>query len=226
VHPTYAITPAREPLGVLDAWMWARQFKDKKGVRDADVCESTRWLEGYARVAELARQLPGTRLVYVADREADIAALMACARDLGEPADWLIRCSHNRALPKGEDGKDAGKLWARAVQGAPLGQLQFTLASRQGQKARAVRQQVWAQRVQIADGAGGTVQATCVVAREVDAPPGVKPVLWRLLTNRSIADLAGAAQLIDWYRARWEIEMFFHVLKNGCRIEALQLNTE
>ena len=29
--------------------------------------------------------------------------------------------------------------------------------------------------------------------------------------------------MIDWYRARWEIEMFFHVLKNGCRIEALQL---
>ncbi|MBK8386807.1 MAG: transposase [Candidatus Accumulibacter sp.] len=21
--------------------------------------------------------------------------------------------------------------------------------------------------------------------------------------------------LIDWYRARWEIEIFFHVLKNG-----------
>jgi hypothetical protein len=29
--------------------------------------------------------------------------------------------------------------------------------------------------------------------------------------------------LIDWYRARWEIELFFHVLKNGCRVEALQL---
>ena len=23
--PTYAVTPAREPLGVLDAWMWARE---------------------------------------------------------------------------------------------------------------------------------------------------------------------------------------------------------
>jgi hypothetical protein len=30
--------------------------------------------------------------------------------------------------------------------------------------------------------------------------------------------------LIDWYRARWEVEIFFHVLKNGCRIEALQLS--
>lgn len=23
VHPTYAVTPQRGPLGVLDAWMWA-----------------------------------------------------------------------------------------------------------------------------------------------------------------------------------------------------------
>ena len=31
--------------------------------------------------------------------------------------------------------------------------------------------------------------------------------------------------MIDWVRARWEIEMFFHVLKNGCCIEALQLGS-
>jgi hypothetical protein len=29
--------------------------------------------------------------------------------------------------------------------------------------------------------------------------------------------------LIDWYHVRWEIELYFHVLKNGCRVEALQL---
>lgn len=30
-------------------------------------------------------------------------------------------------------------------------------------------------------------------------------------------------ELIDWVRARREIEVFFNVLKNGCRVEALQL---
>lgn len=30
---------------------------------------------------------------------------------------------------------------------------------------------------------------------------------------------------MDWYRARWEIELFFLVLKQGCRVEALQLSS-
>ena len=58
---------------------------------------------------------------------------------------------------------------------------------------------------------------------EIDAPPGVKPVCWRLLTNRVAGTLAEVTELIDWYRARWEIEMFFNVLKNGCLVESLQL---
>jgi hypothetical protein len=218
LHLTYAVTLAREPLGVLDAWMWAREPKDANGERGG-LLESARWTEGYERVAELAAELPDTRLVYVADREADIVELMARARDLGHPADWLIRSQHNRALPEG------GKLWAAVTAGAPLGEVRFTLPSRHGQQAREVRQQVWAKRIELSDGKRGRVAATCIVAREVDAPTGVKPLEWRLLTNREAGTFEAAAELIDWYRARWEIELFFNILKNGCRVEALQLST-
>ena len=62
------------------------------------------------------------------------------------------------------------------------------------------------------------MSATCIVAREVDPPAGAKPIEWRLLSNRAVDDLDAAAQLIDWYRARWEVELFFHVLKNGLPI--------
>ena len=55
------------------------------------------------------------------------------------------------------------------------------------------------------------------------APAGSQPVVWRLLTNRSVATLTQATELIDWYRARWEIEMFFLILKEGCKVEQLQL---
>jgi hypothetical protein len=218
LHLTYAVSLAREPLGVLDAWMWARELRDAEGSRGG-ILESSRWIDGYERVAEQAADLPDTRLVYVADREADIAALMARARDLGHPADWLIRSQHNRALPEG------GKLWAEVTAGESLGEIRFTLPSRPGRPARQVRQRLWAKRVEIADGQGGRVAATCIVAREEQPPKGVKAVEWRLLTNRQAETFEAAAELIDWYRARWEIELFFHVFKNGCRVEALQLST-
>lgn len=215
LHPTYAVTPAREPLGVLDAWMWARSPKDAHGQR-GDIKESTRWIEGYERVAELAAQLPATRLVYVADREADIVVLMQTAQSLNHPADWLLRSQHNRSLPEG------GKLWEAATSGVPLGGIRFMMASRQGQAAREVRQLIWVQRVELSK---DRLPVTCLVAREIDPPAGVTPVEWRLITNRDATSFEAATELIDWYRARWEIELFFNVIKNSCHVEALQLST-
>jgi len=178
-----------------------------------------RWSEGYARVAELAGELPETRLAYVADRESDIRELMVRARDLGTPADWLLRSKHNRALPEG------GRLWAKVLSSSALGEIRFTLPGGRGRTAREVRQELYAQRVTLSDGRRGSFAVTCLIAREIGAPPGAKPIEWRLLTNRSAETLGEAAQLIDWYRARWEIELLFLVLKEGCRVEALQLAT-
>ncbi|XYI40321.1 hypothetical protein DAMDJJ_19520 [Cupriavidus necator] len=91
-------------------------------------------------------------------------------------------------------------------------------------KARTARQQLWVQRVELPAGKGKTVAATSIIAREFDAPAGVKPVEWRLLTNRVAGSLDEALELIDWYRARWEIELLFNILKNACRVEALQFS--
>ena len=129
---------------------------------------------------------------------------MARARDLGTPADWPLRSKHNRALPDGDT------LWDSVLATEPLGEIRFNLPARKGQKARPVHQQVHAKRVRIRVGRDDTIEASCVIAREIDPPAGVKVLEWRLL---------------NWYRARWEIELFFHVLKNGCKVEALQLST-
>ena len=70
-HSTVAASESGVTLGVLDAWMWARQAKGEPDIR-----ESTRWTEGYQRVAELKEELSSTEIVYVADREADIRELI------------------------------------------------------------------------------------------------------------------------------------------------------
>ena len=93
-------------------------------------------------------------------------------------------------------------MWARVTAGEALGGIRFTMHSRQGQKARDVRQWVWVKRTSVADRRGGRVDVTCLVAREEGVPAGVKPVEWRLLTNRRVETFEAATQLIDWYRAR------------------------
>lgn len=125
-----------------------------------------RWIEGYERLAEQAPNLPATRLVYVADREANMMPLMARAQQLDCPVDWQVRAGKNK-----------------------------------------------------------TVSATCIVARKYGSPADAKPVEWRLLTNRIATDVAAVSELIDWFRARWEIEVLFNVLKNGCCVEELQMGT-
>jgi hypothetical protein len=145
--------------------------------------------------------------------------LMVRAHDCGHAADYLLRSQHDRALP---DGK---KLWRAVLATASLGEVRFVLPPTKARKSRPVRQQLRAKRVTLSDRRGGQLEVTCVIATEINAPAGETPIEWRLLTNRNVKDFAAAAELVDWYRARWEIELFFLVLKQGCRVEALQLST-
>jgi hypothetical protein len=214
-HMTYAVTPHRVPLGVLDCWMWARQPRG-----EAALLESTRWIDGYERIAEMATQLPATRLVYVADREADFGALLGRAQALDYPADLLIRVRYDRKLQA-----DDAQLFAALSQAPALGEIVFALAPGRGRKARTVTQSVSVVRSVVRLPGNQTTTLTVVQAMEHDAPQGDKPVCWRLLTNRLITDLAQASELIDWYRARWEIELYFHIIKTGCQVEQLQLET-
>lgn len=32
-------------------------------------------------------------------------------------------------------------------------------------------------------------------------------------------------ELLEWYRRRWRVEIFFRILESGCRVETLQLGT-
>jgi hypothetical protein len=263
LHATLMISPEREALGVVDAWMYTRALSaeqlaklppvpvTKKSAKkkakllqsaasgssessesidtsaatetaaataQSALKESVRWIEGYDRMADMAERLaPTTRVVYIADREGDILGLMKRAQERDNIADWLVRAKHNRKLHEGE------MLWDSVAATEPLGGIKFNMVARKGEKARTITQEIRVKQVML--GKGGKIAATCIIATEVGAPPDTEPVCWRLLTNRSVTTLEQAIELIDWYRARWEIEIFFHVLKNGCTVEKMQLDT-
>ena len=70
-----------------------------------------------------------------------------------------------------------------------------------------------------------SVEVTAVYAKELRPPKGEKALEWLLLTSLSVEDFPSACTVVQWYRCRWEIEVFFRVLKQGCQIEQLRLQT-
>ena len=75
-------------------------------------------------------------------------------------------------------------MWAKVRSGEALGEIEFRLPARGAQASRLARQKLFACRVELPDGQGGTFPVTCVIAQEIGAPKGVKPIEWRLATNR------------------------------------------
>ena len=52
------------------------------------------------------------------------------------------------------------------------------------------------------------------------------PLEWILLTNVPINDITSGHEIVKWYLCRWQIEIYFRILKSGCNIEKLQLETK
>jgi hypothetical protein len=63
------------------------------------------------------------------------------------------------------------------------------------------------------------VEVVAVYAKEYRPPSGEEPIAWLLLTSVPVADFPSACTVVQWHRCRWEIELFFRMLKPGCQIE-------
>ena len=226
LHPTLAVTPERLCLGVLDVYLWAREpgslGQGNDPTRPLEEKESVRWVDGYQTVNELAEQLTETRLTYVADRESDIYDLFVEAPCPEAAADWLVRGQYDRVL-------DTGETLRQCLAKAPvLAETSFDQPGGNGRTARTVHQQIQAVRVTLPapyrpDRVLPEVEVTAILATEPHPPAGEEPVEWLLLTNLPVETPEQALEKLQWYLCRWQIEIYFRILKSGCRIEALQL---
>ena len=227
LHPTLAVTPERVALGLLDVHSWAREpgslGQEKASNRPLEAKESVRWVDGFARVNELAEQLTATRLTYIADREGDLYDLFVEAPCPQHGADWLVRVQHQERLLA-----DGRKLRA-VIEAAPvLTETTFERPASNGRSARTVQQQIKVVRVTLQapsrpDRTLPEVTVTAVLASEAQPPAGELPLEWLLLTNLPVETPEEAIEKLTWYLCRWQIEVYFKVLKSGCRVEQLQL---
>ncbi len=70
------------------------------------------------------------------------------------------------------------------------------------------------------------VEVYLVWVMETDPPDDVTPLEWLLITNVKVSNFSDALQRIDWYKQRWQIEVYFKVLKSGTKVEQVHLETK
>lgn len=227
LHSTLAFSTQGHPLGFLDAQCWARDRQDfgKKARRHQapiEAKESFKWLKSYRAVAAVQARLTHTVLVSVGDREADVYELFRDAQSHPQGPKLLIRAKHNRQLLN-----EQARLW-QTLQAQPLAGLQVLQVPRQGSRAaRAAHLAIRFAQVTLQSPARKAHEPAVIVwaifAQEQQAPPGVKPLEWLLLTTLPVTSFEQAIEKLTWYTRRWGIEVLHRTLKSGCRIEQRQL---
>lgn len=245
LHLLHAFTPDGTSLGTVEARLWVRDegvgcaslSRAQRAATPIEDKESHRWIETLRRAGEEARRCPSTRVVCVADSEADIYEYLVEGTTEPRRVDWIVRACQDRAV-EGENGPGAGRRHLREqvleqsvlfthtvqVRGRKAKVACETRGRRQPRESRRAEVEVRAARVTLRppwrpDRQLPEVTVNAVLVREVDPPKDDEPVEWLLLTSSPVDDAEQVRQVIQYYCVRWMIEVFFRVLKSGCRVE-------
>lgn len=232
LHSTLAVNAEGLPLGVLRAQFDApepRTDATPVAVKDR---KSFRWIESLRDCAALAKNLPHTHVISVADREADDYALLA-EQQRWPQVDLIVRAKADRRLPDGQ-----GRLFAVVRATPPCTTIALEIARRSqrlktskrpahsGRTQRSATLTVRYRKVQLARNqsdanAPATLPVTVIHAVEAMPPPGERPIEWFVLTTLAVDTPEQAVKVLHYYTLRWRIEDWHRVLKSGCRIDEL-----
>jgi len=222
VHPVLAVDAQDgQCLGLVGARIWRRTTGKAADYRKLPIeaKESNRWLEAADQAKAV---LAGASLVtVVADREADIYEKWDRLPD--HRTHVLTRACRDRSLSGG------GRLFATLAGFEEKHRFELDLTARPGKKRTArtatiaVRYgPVCIRRPKACSDrqASPEIELFAIEAREIDPPPGQKPILWQLLTTHCVDSVEKAVTVIGWYRRRWDIEQLFRTLKQqGLHLE-------
>lgn len=230
VHSVLAVSPDGVPCGLVHQQVWSRNKEDLRTKEERkklpiEEKESYRWLESVEATKNAVSS--ETHIITVADREADIFELFVLPRP--NNMDLLIRATQNRRVQV-EDPK-LKKLW-ESVEAAPESSETMTthLEHKPGVPARDVTFTLQWRTLTILVPSHKkkkyqNVTLTAILVTETEPPEGAEPLSWLLLTSLKVETFAQAALCVVWYRLRWLIERYHFVLKSGCGLENLQLET-
>ncbi len=219
-----------------------KKNRDKKRkLKPIEEKESYRWLIGYQKACEIQSQCPETQIVIISDSEGDIYECFsegALSENNECKADWIIRACQDRSVQGERIGYTYPKLWQEAAKAEIMGQLEIKVTGnepkskdsrkrRQKKTGRTAIVTVQAKELEIrAPYRKGqklsNVKVNAVYVSEINPPDDEPPVEWLLLTRLPIKSFEVACLVIEYYCCRWQIEIYFRILKSGCKVEELQ----
>jgi len=222
VHPVLAVGAENgECLGLVDAQVWRRTTAKAANYKKLPIeeKESNRWLQGGEQAKAVLCE--ASLVTIVDDREGDIYEKWARLPDAR--THLLTRACRDRRLVGG------GRLFAAMEAFSEAHRYEIDLPERPNKNrgAHRVKLAVRFGSVRIRrsgncsdPAAPAELRLFAIEVRELDAPPGEEPILWRLLTTHRVETVAQALAVIGWYRLRWNIEQLFRTLKRqGLGIE-------
>lgn len=245
LHLMHAFTPDGTPLGTVFATAWTRGEESvcaslsraERAAIPIEEKESYRWVTTLRQARAEARFCPATRLICVADSEADIYEVLVEGVREPQVSDWIVRACQDRALFC-ENGQNTGDKLVREhlmqqpvlfgntiqVRGRKAKVACETRGRRQPRQSRNAEVVVRAASVTLRpprrpDRTLPPVTVNVVLVSEADPPPGDERVEWLLVTSLPIDNAEQVREIIQDYCVRWMIEIFFRVLKSGCRVE-------
>ena len=221
---------SRHPLGMAALQTWVRN-DDPAAPKEKD-----RWARG---VGIAASRLQGTNALHVMDRGADDYVLFSHL--VQEQHRFLVRLMHDRVIER-ILGVAVARISDVVTQVECVLERTAKLAKRKdggrsptqrsvhpSRAARVAKLGVGAMRIQLPrprlsdKTLPEELALNLVRVWELDAPEGVEPVEWLLITNEPAETPEQLRRLVDAYRARWTIEEFFKALKTGCSFMRRQL---
>jgi hypothetical protein len=224
----------------------AEQKRAERKAKPIEDKESIRWIEGYRAACQVAHEASSTLVVSMADSEGDIYEYLMEAQAVEgvRKASFIIRACQNRALVTSDEAASPNSIHHLREQVARtpvLARRTVEVRKREPQsnddrkrkqprEARTAEVVIRAARVKLRGPArpGGKLpdlELNAVLVSELDPPPGVEPIEWMLLTDLPIDKTDNVLTIIDYYMCRWPIEIYFRVLKSGCKVEESQLET-
>lgn len=236
-HSHVAFTPDGLCLGVVQADFFDRSADSlgksqerKKGPPESK--ESYRWVKGYRLACEMAQAHPDQEIISVSDSESDIYDIFVEHQQRNDAADFVVRAKHPRRSKElaPEEGPKVYKKVHDEVAAEPVRKTRvIDLPKTPKRSARTAKLEIRAKRVTVQPPHPRPelpeVTYNLVLVDEVDGPNDGTDVGWSLITTLPIDSVDEMLRVIDIYVGRWPIEVYFRVLKTGCKVEEMQLKT-